>query len=499
MEIKTKKLDIGDKEYIIKHILPTVGGKDPLRVIKELVENALDANAMHIKIVIRPDELRVVDDGVGMSSRKLAELPTHIGLSEKRLKKLKTMGEKAIGLLSFMMIGNVMEIRSQAEGSDKAYKIVIRADTMEATLPTECESPEFAKRGRRSGTEVIIKELDEIKYRTAIYSKKRETIAKYIAREFFPRLGNANIIVWKDGNSTEVTKNLLPRGEEIYKGKCGTRYGAVEFEIYYGGYQSGVSLFRRGAQVIEDIAAELEELSDSEVWKTPSLNGTIVFDNLDLTADKKAPIRNEKYGALIRCIKSAEETIKERLDEIRSRERRRRRNRALKELAKKLMDTLKKLESEPPTSLHGSTKGEEVEGDIAEGFTTSRTGSKARRTTGKIPIKRGPKKLKALTGGGLMFDEEDFGTPTPRSRFEPNLGVIMVNRRHPDFKKKVELSSEEEVAIDYFYKLAVKELTAHLLGDPHLSEDLEKMIDIQLSMEVSPPKLGILTRRGKRG
>ncbi len=113
------------------------------------MENSLDANAEHVKVVIRPHELRVIDDGEGMSKEKLESLSVHIGLSEKRLMRKPTMGEKAIGLLSFMLIGDVMEIVSQRESSDKAYKVILYAKSMEATAPSNVKVQNLHAGGER--------------------------------------------------------------------------------------------------------------------------------------------------------------------------------------------------------------------------------------------------------------------------------------------------------------------------------------------------------------
>ncbi len=222
-------------------------------------------------------------------------------------------------------------------------------------------------------------------------------------------------------------------------------------------------------------------------------------DFLEVTADKKSLIRDDRFYAMMGCMKKMEGLIRKELDRIRSKKRIRRKNRLLRELTRKLHQALKDMESEISGGRYRSKKGTEFEG-LVGGFVTGRH-RKARKgkDSGKTQLGKGSKKLKAITRGGILFDEEDFGVITQRSRFDSNLGIIYVNTGHPDYKKRVLLPDNEEIWVDYYYKLAVKELTAHVfVGNPALSEDLERMVDLQLRMEESPPKLGVLMKRRGR-
>ena len=74
--------------------------------------------------------------------------------------------------------------------------------------------------------------------------------------------------------------------------------------------------------------------------------------------------------------------------------------------------------------------------------------------------------------------------------------MIIVNTRHRDFIERVKTSKDENLWVDYYYKLAVKELAAELAQDPELSQIFEQILDLQFKLELTPPTL-ILKKRGR--
>jgi DNA mismatch repair protein MutL len=102
----------------------------PASVVKELVENAIDAGARDIDVVTAGGGLsliRVTDDGCGMSADDLAlavERHATSKLAEEDLFNIKTMGFRGEALPSIGSIAR-LEILSRAKGAKEAFGIVV--------------------------------------------------------------------------------------------------------------------------------------------------------------------------------------------------------------------------------------------------------------------------------------------------------------------------------------------------------------------------------------
>ncbi len=116
----------------------------PASVIKELVENAVDAGATNIKIYIKDagrTMIQVVDNGCGMS-------PTDARLAFERhstskiqqaedLFSLHTMGFRGEALASICAVSEV-ELRTMRAGDSMGTRIVISGSKVEAQEPAAC-------------------------------------------------------------------------------------------------------------------------------------------------------------------------------------------------------------------------------------------------------------------------------------------------------------------------------------------------------------------------
>lgn len=111
----------------------------PASVVKELVENALDAGATSISITLQAGgkaAIRVTDDGHGMGpdDLKLA-IARHATskLSDDDLVEIRTLGFRGEALPSIGAVAK-LTITSRAKGSDDAYRIAVSGG--EITSPT---------------------------------------------------------------------------------------------------------------------------------------------------------------------------------------------------------------------------------------------------------------------------------------------------------------------------------------------------------------------------
>lgn len=127
----------------------------PVSVVKELVENALDAGATRIEIAVRGggfDEIMVSDDGVGIASEELPlALEPHATsklLDARGLDALATLGFRGEGLASIAAVARV-SILSRRRGDDFGASVEAFEDTI---------SPVFAASGS-PGTRVTVRDL----------------------------------------------------------------------------------------------------------------------------------------------------------------------------------------------------------------------------------------------------------------------------------------------------------------------------------------------------
>lgn len=116
----------------------------PASVIKELVENAIDAGATSIQIVLKDAGrtlIQVIDNGKGMSdtdARLAFERHSTSKISKAEdLFSLQTMGFRGEALASIAAIAQV-ELRTRAKGAQLGTKIMINASKCESQKPDMC-------------------------------------------------------------------------------------------------------------------------------------------------------------------------------------------------------------------------------------------------------------------------------------------------------------------------------------------------------------------------
>ena len=117
----------------------------PASVVKELVENAIDAEAKWIEIKVingGRDLIQVVDDGIGLDQEELAISIQRHATSKiaeiEDLYKIRTMGFRGEALPSIASV-SMMEIVSKADGEQEAFAIEVQAGREEDVKPAAWE------------------------------------------------------------------------------------------------------------------------------------------------------------------------------------------------------------------------------------------------------------------------------------------------------------------------------------------------------------------------
>ena len=116
----------------------------PASAIKELMENALDAGASSIKLIVKEAGkvlIQVVDDGWGMSETDARmSLERHATSKIKTaddLFRLRTMGFRGEALASIAAISQ-FEMKTRTEHSDLGTHIIVEASEVKSQSPTAC-------------------------------------------------------------------------------------------------------------------------------------------------------------------------------------------------------------------------------------------------------------------------------------------------------------------------------------------------------------------------
>ncbi len=258
----------------------------PSSIVKELIENSIDAKAKNIKVIIQDagkQSITVVDDGVGMSkedSRKCFMRHSTSKLNKAEdLFKIKTMGFRGEALASIAAVA----------------EIILRTKTNKEKIGNELKLKdsnifEENKINTQVGTTIIAKNLFFSIPARRNFLKSNNVELKHIIDEFIRcALSNCEINFTLTNEKSEIynlkSSNLTKRIISIFKKSyekqlisCNEKFGAISISGFIGKPEN--SKKTRGEQFI---------FVNNRFIKSPYLNHAIIKSYEGLIEEKKYP------------------------------------------------------------------------------------------------------------------------------------------------------------------------------------------------------------------
>jgi len=190
----------------------------PANIVKELVENALDAHATQISLYLQDSGktlIRVVDNGCGMDADDAEHCFTKHATSKIRnfneLETISSFGFRGEALTSIAAIAHITLITKQAE-SNEGTKVTIAENSIKEKIPIGCAT----------GTDIAITDLFYNVPARKKFLKKEQTEWRHIQQLFqafclsYPTVHFKLFSAEKCVLNCPATQDLLSRGAQLW-------------------------------------------------------------------------------------------------------------------------------------------------------------------------------------------------------------------------------------------------------------------------------------------
>lgn len=335
MKIKEKKgLEVTvDKRHIV-----SIGERlytESVELLRELVNNAYDADATEVYVDITPEKITVKDNGTGMDMEGLKQYFI-IGSEEKiihsrspRFGRVR-IGQFGIGKFASLAAANRFEVLTQHK--DFAARVIFDKKAWEEAkdtwhLPCEILVPD-PERG--DGTTVILSELSKI-FEIEDVEKKLTEGVPLKAPDFTVYLNNRRL----------YPRSLIGQKIPILEG---TKYGVVSGEIVITP-KSKASFNDLGINIKVKGVTIKKELFGMETWgkAVSRIKGEINADFLPITSDRTNFITDSgEYQEFLKVMEKVVIIIKKVLGKEADRREERKAGRAVKEALQRIHKALAK-------------------------------------------------------------------------------------------------------------------------------------------------------------
>lgn len=430
-----------DKSHII-----TIGERlytESIEFIRELVNNAYDADATMVEIIVSEDTIEIRDNGSGMDREGLKQY-FNIG-SQQKLYAPKSpiynrdrIGQFGIGKFASLSACKRFEVITKRD--DFVGRVIFDKEQWEKTgdvwqLPLEILPADFRK---QNGTTVILIGLDR-KFEPNDIEAKIIEGTPIKAPYFRVRINNHTV------TPRSLSGHKIPFLE-------GTSFGTVSGEIVILS-ETASTATELGIEVKVKQVTIRRELFGMETWgkAMARVRGEVNADFLPITSDRTGFIKDSaEYHELLKVMEKIMESVKINLQKLSMKKESKKVSRALKEALQRIY---KALAANPDLSPFGALPiGDEIKGmGSAAEIAKVKEGEKGEEVKvgekPKTPEKKRKKKpkVKRLTPNAIIkrikFGEtgvscvvDSFGEDGPEVFSEET--TIYINRDHPLYKRE---------------------------------------------------------------
>jgi hypothetical protein len=178
-------------------------------VLAELIANAYDADAKNVYIIANKDDIRVEDDGHGMSYKKgdvdkfldvAAESRSTEENSWTRSRKRRKMGRKGVGKLAALSVSENVDVMTVSKGEKSGFVLSRRIEEGNKLRPIPEDEINFIY-VKKSGTAIVMKQPQYRLHKT-LAAVKRNLL------KIFPLVGKNFRIHIIRGEESEVIKDF---------------------------------------------------------------------------------------------------------------------------------------------------------------------------------------------------------------------------------------------------------------------------------------------------
>jgi hypothetical protein len=433
-----------DKSHII-----TIGEKlytESIEFVRELVNNAYDADASLVEILIAEDSIEIRDNGAGMDREGLRQY-FNIG-SQQKLYSPKSpvynrdrIGQFGIGKFASLSACKRFEVITKKD--DFVGKVIFDKENWESSedvwrLPLEILLPDFRK---QNGTTVILTGLDR-KFDPKDIESKIVEGTPIKAQHFKVRINNHTV------TPRSLSGHRFPFLE-------GTTFGPVSGEII---------ILSETASTTSDLGIEVKvkqvtvrrELFGMETWgkAMARVRGEVNADFLPITSDRTGFIKDSsEYREFLEVMRKIMEGVKISLQKLTMKKEGKKVSRALKDALQRIY---RALAANPDLSPFGALPiGEQTKGfggaaaapkeGEGEGVHEEEIKAEEKPAVTEKKKKKKKPKVKRLTPNAIIkkirFGEtgvscvvDSFGEEGPEVFSEET--TIYVNRDHPLYKRE---------------------------------------------------------------